>query len=195
MKSDFILLLFIGRDDKIIRIVKIAGLQWKSSQWEWLRLCKAQSAFLSGKKLMWVQIITSDTGEKSNLGFVNFNSYSMLRAVTKVLIILTLHSTCKAYMIEKIMVQVIWWKRLAYVCWRITTPSLFMRQRRMGTLFLKILYGTEPWIMNRNHPHYQRSFYLSKPTESIPSQAHQLICEMVEINFSPVLLTVIEHIH
>lgn len=58
-----------------------------------------------------------------------------------------------------------------------------------------ILYNTEAWIMNRNNLHYQRSFYLSKPTESIPSQAHQLICEMLEINFSPVLLTVIEHIH
>lgn len=48
---------------------------------------------------------------------------------------------------------------------------------------------------HRNHLHYHRFFYLSKPTESIPSQAHQLICEMLEINFSPVLLTVIEHIH
>lgn len=65
-----------------------------------------QSAFLSGKKLMQVQIITSDM-EKSNLGFVNFNSYSMLRAVTKVSVILNLHSTCKAYMIEKIMAEVI----------------------------------------------------------------------------------------
>lgn len=74
-----------------------------------------QSAFLSGKKLMQVPIITSDM-EKSNLDFVNFNSYSMLTAVTKVFVILTLHSTCKAYMIEKIMVEVIWWKLLAYVC-------------------------------------------------------------------------------
>lgn len=122
-------------DDKIIRIVKIAGLHRKSSQWEWLRLCKAQSAFLSGKKLMQVQIITSDM-EKSNLGFVNLNSYSMLRAVTKVLVILTLHSTCKACMIEKIMVEVIWWKRLANVCWRITTPSLLMQQLKMWMLFL-----------------------------------------------------------
>ena len=54
--------------------------------------------------------------KKSNLGFVNFNSYSMLRTVTKVLVILNLHSTCKAYMIEKIMVEVIWWKRLKCVC-------------------------------------------------------------------------------
>lgn len=63
-----------------------------------------QSAFLSGKKLMQVPIITSDK-EKSNLDFVN--SYFMLRAVTKVVVILGLHSTCKAYMIEKIMVEAI----------------------------------------------------------------------------------------
>lgn len=95
-----------------------------------------QSAFLSGKKLMQVQIITSDM-EKSNLGFLNFNSYSMLRAVTKVSVILNLHSTCKAYMIEKIMAEVIWWKLLVCVCWRITRPSFLMRQHRMWTLFLQ----------------------------------------------------------
>lgn len=69
-------------------------------------LQSAQALFLSGKKLMQVKIITSDM-EKSNLGFVNFNSYSMLRAVTKVSVILNHHSTCKAYMIEKIMTEVI----------------------------------------------------------------------------------------
>lgn len=53
-----------------------------------------QSAFLSGKKLMQVPIITSDM-KKSNLDIVNFNSYSMLTALTMVSIILTLHSTCK----------------------------------------------------------------------------------------------------
>lgn len=65
--------------------------------------------------------------------------------------------------------------------------SLLMWQWRMETLFL---YNPEPWIMNRNDLHYHCSFYLSKLTKSIPSQAHQLICEMLEINFSPVLLTV-----
>lgn len=63
-----------------------------------------QSAFLSGKKLIQVQITMSDM-EKSNLEFVNFNSYSMLTAVTKVSVILTLHSTCKTYVIEKITVK------------------------------------------------------------------------------------------
>lgn len=31
-----------------------------------------------------------------------------------------------------------------------------------------------------------RPIYLSKLTESVPSPAHQLICQMLEINFSPV---------
>lgn len=151
---------------------------------------------LSGKKLMQVQYRSShQIWKKSNLGFVNFNSYSMLRAVTKVSVILNLHLSCKAHMIEKIIMEVIWWKLLVYVWWRITTQSFLMRQLRTWEFFGGILYSTEAWIMNRNHLHYQHSFYLSKPTKSIPSQAHQLICEMLEINFSSVLLTVIEYIH
>lgn len=120
---------------------------------------------------------------KSNLGFVNFSSYYTLSAVTKVSVILNLHLTCKAYMIEKIMVEVIWWKRLVHACWRINHAKLRRAQDVWTLLLCRILYSAEPWIMNRNHLHYQRRFYLSKPTESIPSQAHQLICEMLEINF------------
>lgn len=44
--------------------------------------------------------------------------------------------------------------------------------------------------MSKNHLHYQRFFYLLVPTESIPSYANQVICEILEINFRPVLLTV-----
>lgn len=160
-------------DDKIIRIVKIAGLHRKSSQWGVIETLENRKApFCLARS--WCKYRSSrQIWKKSNLGFVNFNSYFMLRAVTKGLVILTLHSTCKAYMIEKIMVEVIWWKLLAYVCEEKFAHAMVPDG---GRSFSPILYRTEPWMMNRNHLHYHHFFYLSKPTESIPSQAHQLIC-------------------
>lgn len=170
-------------DDKIIRIVKIAGLNRKSSQWKWLKLCKASFClaeswhkYRSSNQIWW---------KKSNLGFCEFKQLFHAKSCNKALVIPTFHSTCKAYMIEKIMVGLIWWKLLACVCWR--TVSLLMRHCRMWMLCLesRSMNYEQKTISIINAP-----FFLPVPMESIPSHANQLICEILEINFNPLLLTV-----
>lgn len=178
-----------GRDDKIIRIVKIAGLHRTSSQWWWLRLCKVPKRLFCLAR-SWCEYRSSrQIWKKVIWAFVNLNSYSMLGAATKVLVIPNLLSTCKAPVIEKIRFKVTWWTLLLCV-W------VFLRDSAgCGCSFFRLCFSTELWMMNRNYLHFRHPIYLSKLAESIPSQAHQLICEMLEINFTPVLLTVIERIH
>lgn len=105
-----------GRDDKIIRIVKIAGLHRTSSQWWWLRLCKVPKRLFCLAR-SWCEYRSSrQIWKKVIWAFVNLNSYSMLRAATKVLVIPNLLSTCKAPVIEKIRFKVTWWTLLLCVC-------------------------------------------------------------------------------
>lgn len=110
--------------------------------------------------------------KKSHFSFVNSNKGSMRRAATMVALILSLHSTCKARRLKRLWLNWSFWGFFFFLIkhnwWRISwLVQTFLLHCTEVELWTEMIIST----------------LLSVQTNRIiPSQAHQLLYERLEIN-------------